>query len=272
MVQETTTTLQGGVAMTVDKQDAQTNFAGAYFSIINEHAINIQNQITDNWVENNTAVQDHIAHSPITVTLSGIIAELTYVPNDLDRNAVADRVKKETKISPLDKLSRLPALLPPVSNAMQVAMNAYDYVDASINRYKGVWKSLVNSNQIDLPDYVNPESPILKGIYQALIKLRNENASFTVETPFETFKNMYIQSISFRQGNENFVGDISITLKELRFTDVEMTKADEEVMAKYNAYARAKEQNNGKAQGEQTILKKLTDKYAGTTYGSGIKR
>ncbi len=256
MVQEQT--LQDGVSMTVDKQAVQTkkeeptiNFAGAYFSIISEHAINIQNQITDNYLENNTAVQDHIAHSPITVTLSGIIAEKTFVPNDADTNSVLERAKQETSIKPTNKLTTLASLLPPVSNAMQIARNAKDYVTASYERYKTIWKNIPNTNDAFLPPYVDIRTPILKGVYKALIKLRETNASFTVETPFETFKNMYIQSISFRQGNENYVGDISITLKQLRFAEVKTTKANKDVMAKYNEWARAQEENNGKAQGKR---------------------
>lgn len=253
MVQEQTQVLTGGVAMTIAQKDTIGNFAGAYFDTILEHSISVQNQITDNWLENNTAVQDHIAHSPIIVTLRGLIGECTYVPNDLDRNNALKGAQQETKLSPLNKLSQLEFLLPPVSNAMQVARNINDYVTASIDRYKAVWTSFNNRNGVELDAMTATahNAPKLKGIFNILLELRNNNASFTVETPFKKFENMYIQSLSFRQGNENYVGDISITLKELRFTDVEKTKADEKVMAKYNAYARAKEQNNGKAQGKQ---------------------
>ena len=49
-----------------------------YFDIIQEHSINLQSQITDNWLENNSPVNDHIANSPLIISLKGISGELIY--------------------------------------------------------------------------------------------------------------------------------------------------------------------------------------------------
>ena len=70
--------LTGGISVTVMEDSTPNNLIGVYFDIIQSHSVSIQNQITDNYLENNTAVQDHIAHAPLTVTLSGISAELVY--------------------------------------------------------------------------------------------------------------------------------------------------------------------------------------------------
>lgn len=51
-----------------------------YFDTIEEHTLNIQNQITDNYIENNTSIQDHIAHAPITISMRGLIGEVVYKP------------------------------------------------------------------------------------------------------------------------------------------------------------------------------------------------
>lgn len=249
MVQEQTKLLEGNIS--VVSQDTMSDNIHLYFDIINEHSITIQNQITDNWLENNTAIQDHIAHSPITVTVSGLIGELIYVPPPTSYieekgmsylkkgwNKATGLIKNEKLRTGTNKLGELTVLLPPVSNAMQVARNASLYIEASIERYKKIF--------VPVEDRLR-----LEQVYSNLLTLRNNNRAFRVLTPFKELDNMYIQSLSFRQGNENYVGDISITLKELRFTDVEKTGVDEEVMAKYNAYARAKVQNNGKAQGKQ---------------------
>ena len=65
---------------------------------------------------------------------------------------------------------------------------------------------------------------------------------------------MYIESLSFVQGNENYIADIEITLKQINFAQVTTTKADEKVMAQYNAWARATEENNGTAQGKRKSI------------------
>lgn len=256
MAEEQTITLKGKVIATA--QDVISNFAGVYFDIINEHSINIQNQITDNYLENNTAVQDHIAHSPVIVTLSGLAGELIYVPTH-DDNVAAMKTALETTKRPdgwKNKLTTIDFILPPVTNAMQVARNAYDYVEASVNRYIGIAASFINFNNPKDNLYGEPaeRDSRLEQIYSNLIALRTNNTAFRVTTPYKEFDNMYIQSLSLRQGNENYVGDISITFKQLRFTEVKTTDPDKKVMGKYNAYARASEQNNGKALGEKKSL------------------
>jgi hypothetical protein len=50
--------------------------AGFLFDIELDSKIELTSDITDNFVENNTAVQDHIALRPETVTFRGIVAEL----------------------------------------------------------------------------------------------------------------------------------------------------------------------------------------------------
>lgn len=253
MVQEQT--LQGGV--TISAGDTISNQLELYFDIIKEHSISVQNQITDNYLENNTAVQDHIAHSPITVTVSGLIGELIYKPAPKSYieekstpylqngwNKATGLIKNEKIRATTNKLGELTVLLPPVSNAMQVARNASSYIEASVNRY--------------IQMFVPTEDRLrLEQVYSNLLILRNNNKAFRVQTPFKELDSMYIQSITLRQGNENYVGDISITLKQLRFVGVETTKANKDVMAKYNEWARAQEENNGKAQGENSALYNL---------------
>lgn len=234
-----TKTLTGGIE--VSAQDSDEDKLNLYFDIVNEHSINVQNQITDNYLENNTAVQDNIAHSPLTITVNGLIGELVYSPPEatyIDQyisNGINNSAKYLSQAVG-QKLGALPALLPPVSNAMQLARNKEDLITDSIKRYK----------KILMPTTQNR----LREVYSKLMSLRNNNTAFIVKTPFATFENMYIQSLTLTQGNENFTGDISITLKELRFTEVSTTAIDEKTKAQYNAIARAKVENNGKMQGE----------------------
>jgi hypothetical protein len=57
---------------------------------------------------------------------------------------------------------------------------------------------------------------------------------------------MYIQSITVKQDDVNFISDIEITLKQLQFAEVKYDKVDTSVMSQYNAYAQAKTADNGK--------------------------
>lgn len=250
--------LQGSIVAV--QGDSIPHQAEYYFDIISDHTVTIQNQITDNYLENNTAVQDHIAHSPITVTLSGLRGELVYVPSKFDKidlsniglaryNTQANNFYNSvnTKVSPvINKLSPLNAILPSSSNITQLAKNVYNYTGQSLQRYNKVFSQYIgNRQQLETK---------LQEVFRKLRILRTNNTALTVETPYYTFSDMYIQSISLRQGNENFVTDIELTLKQLRFAEVTTTKVDEKVMAIYNAQARANQQNNGKTQGRKKSL------------------
>lgn len=254
--------LQGAVVTTSDTANAISDITTYYFDIIEEHSIQLQNQITDNYLENNTAVQDHIAQSPITITLRGLSGEKVYTAaqarqDELNAYRTALRVSNTQTLT--QKLGSLSILTPTVSNATQIAKNTYSYAQASISRYTGMVTKFFNiNNPIDhngtnIPIKGNKETR-LEEIWRKLRLLRNSNTSFIVETPYGNFQDMYIQSLTLRQGNQNFITDIELTLKQLRFANVEVTGVNEAVRAAYNAYARADVENCGIAQGENTLL------------------
>lgn len=239
--------LTGAVVKTAE--DADPTEAAYYFDVLMEHSISVQNQITDNYIENNTAIQDHIAQSPITVSVRGLIGELVYKPPTLSstlKNMGLDKLSKSTSdmaktLQPVaNKLSIIPALLPPVDNITQRAKNAVQYVEASVDRYVKIAKNFFSET-----DKITQ----LEKIYSKFMVFRANNTELTVVTPFKTFGNMYIQSITFTQGNENFTADIQLTLKQINYAETQTTKPDTKVMAIYNAIPRTTEANHGKAQG-----------------------
>ena len=138
--------LTGGVSVSVMQEDIETpdNFISVYFDIIQNHSVSIQNQITDNYLENNSAVQDHIAHPPITLSLSGLSAEIVYQSPHGIIDSIYKGVNKfigKRFIHSLpkqglytDKLIAISALYPPVDNVTQLAKNAVQYVESSVNR------------------------------------------------------------------------------------------------------------------------------------------
>lgn len=270
--------LTGGVQVTVtqDEVNAPDNFAGVYFDIIQDHTVNVQNQITDNYIESNTAIHDHIAHAPITLSLRGLSAEIIYTPptktinfaykgvNKFIGNNITHSVPQKGLYT--DKLIGISALYPPVDNVTQAAKNAVQYIEASVGRYTKIVNNLRGRNRDNR----------LQKIYSDLIDLRNTNTALIVETPYAVYENMYIQSISFKQGGLNYITDLELTLKQVKFANIETTKANEKVLSKYNQWARAQVENHGNVQGKSvdnaTLLKGWANKGGLTEAGSGIKR
>lgn len=275
-----TLTIQGGVSVTAAKSNEVSSellmksFAGLYFNVIQEHSVSIQNQITDNYIENNTAVQDHIAQSPLVVSLRGLSGEVVYAPPQKALNWMYSKangfIQDALNIDPManqriltDKLTAIPALLPPVDNVTQMAKNAVQYVEASVNRYLKIIKNFTDEGT---------KQTRLQQIYSDLLELRANNVLLFVETPYTDFSDMAIQSITLRQGNENYITDIELTLKQINFAQTQTTKPDTERMAIYNACARTEVENCGKVQGVETDMNTLLAKYINLPDNIGTKR
>lgn len=241
-----------------------------YFDTIEEHTLNIQNQITDNYIENNTSIQDHIAHAPITISMRGLIGEVVYKPPMTALNKIIGKIDtplaQKYGIFISDKLSPIPALLPSVSNVTQLARNAVQYVEASYRRYEKIIKSFGEGRY---------RQTRLEEVFDKLKTLRDFNDLLIVETPYQVFDNMVIQSITLRQGNINYTSDIEITLKQINYASTYNTEPNKKVMAMYNAIQRANEANHGKAQGQRvdsTFIGELAVKYLGANPSGGIRR
>lgn len=228
--------------------DLPLDVVGYYFDIITEHSLNLNTQITDNWLENNTVINDHIANQPLTITLRGLKGELYYVPNTQTKDYLLDKINNSKAGAIFNKLSNIPALYPPIDNYTQAAVNIQQYVDASISRYVKLVTKFFNNNY---------ESEI-RAIYQRFNQMRELKAPFEVETPYATFKNMYIQSLVLRQGNQLHVSDVEVTFKQVNFTDTLTTKTDEKVLAWCNDMQRAEVENHGNVQGNSIAYNTLT--------------
>lgn len=259
-----------------------------FFNTVTNDTVNFQSQITDNWVENNTAIHDHIAISPVTITMYGLVGELVYTSLEAELDyerelAQANAINSQDSILaqfgniPLTdiggKLTAISAYFPEVSNITQMAQNMWNRHEAASRKAIRISNILTNQNKQTLKAKMNSYSGLSSNLRESKLKeacetLKNywlNRKPLVADTPFGDFENMYITSVALNQGNENFIGEISITLKQLRFTQTLTTEVDLSVLSRYNAMAQAKEQNNGKAQGENSAM------YDWTTPGASYK-
>ena len=262
-------TLKGAVV----ENDTLDTQIGVYFDIIQDNSISLQSQITDNYMENNTAIADHIANSPIKVSLRGVSGEVVYKPSiteestqGLAEGGILTKLYDFTKgkignrAFGIEKLTDIAQLYPPVDNVTQIAKNTISYVEASYNRYEKIIKDFLNPNQ---------RVTRLKQIYQSLNVLRENKTALIVYTPYETFTDMHIESITLRQGNEKYTTDIELTLKQVYFSETTTTAPDKAVLDKYNQFQRASIENHGKMQGVDTNNSILYDRFGkGAAYSN----
>ena len=250
------------------------------FSIIKTHRTSLNAQITDNYIENNTALQDHIAFSPIVVTLSGLVGEnvLTSAAAELQtqeqlltarafQNQILWGDRGEwwegltNPSSPLgNKLNTLSILTPASSNITQLAKNAVSQVYTSARRYIGAFSGFFNRNTDSLPmsNRGNIENQKLQYAYDVLQSTFYNRKACVIHTPWKSFQDMYIQSIEITQDDVNHIMDVSVTFKQLKFASVQYGKVNEQVRASYNAAATADLENNGKAQTNSILYERYT--------------
>lgn len=238
-----------------------------YFDVIKSHSIQINDNITDNWLENSTVVNDCINQSPIIVTLSGISGEVVYSPSvksgwlkelydNINGNGILGEYANEYITT--DKLTIIPELYPPVDNNTQTAKNVITTVESNVKRYEKILNKFLSKKS-------ERNGTRLQKIYDDLTELRYISKitgnGLTAETPFGTLENMFIQSIDLKQDDLGFIADISITLKQGNFSETQTAKADPNTLAELNSAAKAQEKNKGKAAGINSELYNQLNKF-----------
>lgn len=216
-----------------------------WFSSLQSHRVQLSSQITDYWLENNTAIQDTISIQPVMITLQGLVGEVTYSrPNDWNEwfgNKLDDFAQTKWNITLTDKLKTIGGVLPEVDNYTQLAKNAVTIAESAYNRYSEMVKNLKNfkTNKIKSPFEVQQKT------YENIQDCWRNKTALTVYTPYGEFPNMYIQNVDINQDNSKSQSNLSITLKQVIFKDIKTGKLKAETLARYNGSAQAEETNNG---------------------------
>lgn len=178
--------------------------AGFLFDVVEDDSSELESDITDYFIEDNSSIQDHIALRPETVTISGKVAEL---------------VKAVIQTKPVSRITNPLPLVPGLSP--QLTPEAQDNEDA-VQAQSDQEKAAITGTE-SLWGYYNARSPQQPQqtkqsyIYGYFYQLWKGRQLFTIETPWGFFTNMAIQTMSATQGAETrTVSSFSITFKKIR--------------------------------------------------------
>lgn len=180
-----------------------------------EQSVSIESDITDHFVEDNTAVQDQIALRPEVVNTHGFIGEL----NDIAPPALAlakTLADKLTIISPYT-----PALSTTALIAYSEAFLLYQVANNAINSAVAAWSSVTGTggeSVIDSTGLVPQTNQNKQQIaFQQFYGFWRERRLFTVQTPWAVFKNMAIKSLRAVQDAETrVITDFEVSFKMIR--------------------------------------------------------
>tara|TARA_R110000851_G_scaffold306239_4_gene464497 strand:- start:1284 stop:2090 length:807 start_codon:yes stop_codon:yes gene_type:complete len=218
-------------------------FGGLVFDVEGETAITTTSEITDHFVEDNSAIQDHIATRPLKLTLTGFIGELV---RD-EGNEIAGIAQKAVQ-----KLGTLTAYLPAISASAQQVKSIYE---GGIENFD--FQSTLGdaTDLFSLVKNLNPTSGKQQQAYLYFKSLKEQKILISVQTPFEFLQNMAIETISaVQEENTNDISSFTITLKQIRFASTTTVKFDKKDYDSKAGSQRSEIEDKGKAQGEDVSL------------------
>ena len=187
---------------------------GFVFDIEGETAVTLQSEITDHYLEDNSAVQDHIAIRPKRVTLKSYVGELAHRRDEEGQGAIQKLAQKLTVID-----SYLPALASSAQEAIDFIkagkfsdLSLGDITLETVNKATDYWAFVQNIGNV---------SSKQQQAYLYFKALQEGKFLLSVQTPFEFMNNMAIESVMAVQSeNSEFISDFSIVLKHIRTTEV----------------------------------------------------
>lgn len=236
--------LTGSVAET----DTRWEKVGILFDFIQDETSTVEAEITDNWVESNYTLQDHIAVKPRIYRIRGCVGEVVYENiyrfiDKFDAFVTAHDVAQNT----LNVLKGVSALSGTVSNYTQAALNVTKQIESSYDRYKKIFDNFTKANQVQGRRQAALYEILVYMMQQRLpVKLTKLTFGENVFPDLDTYdKQFFIQSVSAHQGDNSFISDIEVTIKEVRVATTRTTKADSSKYGGFIASQKAQEAQNG---------------------------
>lgn len=214
----TAISLVGASVALVKPKNPPPGIEGFLFDIPETETIKLQAQITNHFVESNFAVSDHIAFDPITITLTGIVAELV-----LSKSEAEDLVQ-----SALESLKPFGLLSPALSASAQKYISQWYSLKSAVNKAIGQVNSLAAAVGFkkDLGRFgtVGDTRTKQQMAYDTLTQLYYGRSLLHVETPWRKFgpraevaSPFVIESLEFSQdADTKEMSRVTVTLREFR--------------------------------------------------------
>lgn len=236
------------------------------FSFVDDETSSAEATITDNYVETNHSVQDHIAIRPRVYRLRGCVGEVVYRGSEKFLKAILEKANSHPILQKtITASSAISAISPIVGNYTQLAVNVVNQVESSFNRYKQMIDNLLPSRT---PALQGKHQKLAVAYLNRLLELRQEvnlkglkfNEIFNDDEAGKAIeRKYYLQSVTAHQGNNDFISDIEVQIKEFRIATTKTAKMDKNKYGGLCAVQKTSEANNGPAKGEDVYMSSAQD-------------
>lgn len=215
--------------------------SGFIFDIPQTENVTLSAEMTDNYTESNSFINDHRIIKPKKITLTGLIGELVVRKDFLDK--ILETLQSG--------LTTVDAYLGDYTNGMtqniqiylSLSLSAVSRINNTIDRAKNIIQGFNGQGQ-----YLNQQ----QRAYANLEALFLSETVLTVQTPWKYYDNMMIETIEFSQDEDTeFMSSISVTLKEMRFAQVGITSYKNNLNANRNELQSKGTDDTGKIRGSR---------------------
>lgn len=178
------------------------------FDTRGDEDVTLESDITDNWVEDNSTMQDHIGLKPMSITLTGYVGELVTTPRTKEQ-ATYETVSSITQaIAPLTPI--LSAQSQYIFNRVKETYDIYNKANQTVDRIENTLK------KISVPDEASKQQQAFGRFYEMWATRQLS----TVYTPFGAYNSMAIEKVTAKQSEEGvYVSEFSVTFKQVRIAN-----------------------------------------------------
>lgn len=183
--------------------------AGFIFDYEGDTTITVQSEITDHYTEQNTFFNDQAAQKPQRITLRGFVGEIVANP---DAGLLGALATLQGKLTTLDAIlgKYTPGAIQKIQQGLNKATDVVNKIDNAISRAQNLVGLFIGSA---------PAPTKQELAYQQLSALWANNTVFTLDTPFNYFRSVMIEHMTFVQDETTKQwSEVSVTVKEVRFT------------------------------------------------------
>lgn len=188
------------------------------FDLKKEYKMTLSSDITDHYVEDNVAIQDHIGLKPIILDVVGSISEINLIDTKMDAKKESEKGLFNSLDSYLNRMGSLSSFAPNIVNQALDIYNSAKFAYATVNKLINTGKT--SGSGIDYTE--GYDENVIKQTKQFewinWFKTQWENrASFSIVTPYGVLTDMYIMELSSSQPeNTRYITNLNIRFKQIR--------------------------------------------------------
>lgn len=242
------------------------------FDYEGDNTITLSSEITDHYVEDNYAVQDHIALAPEVITTQGFVAEVNNNTNEASP-LIKDLANKLGDIAAFD-----PQLSISAQRAYNQAFRAYQTLAILKRSAVAAWSNIA-AGKVQGPTEISPGLSTEQFVeatnnfstqnrqqiaFQKFYGYRKNRTLFTVQTPWAIFKNCAIQEIVATQdATTRFVSSFQVTFKPILTSQTATVDATDAFQGRLSAQAsEVVSSGNNSLDTEQLSFSQILDRTA----------